>query len=236
MIREAIDRVLELARPEIMEIGGRQYSSREVRPILEPQPTPLHLTSLSGLVKYCQANFDEIQTPFKIHVKNECEVQVIGVIRGDFLQRDTYVKVAHSEPSAFKPNTFYALEDFLINLRTGFVQDETVDQLVRLFGNVKGEAVAAWSDDGISQAVVARSGIALVENVPVPTLVHLRPYRTFRQIQQPESPFLVRAKQKDSSPPVVALFEAGGEQWRQAAVYSIEAYLRDCLPDAIVLT
>ena len=92
-----------------------------------------------------------------------------------------------------------------------------------------------WADDGISQAVQSRKGIALVENVPIPSVVELQPYRVFREIDQPLSPFIVRARAKDGSPPSVALFEAGGEQWRLEAMQRIKTFLREHLPERTVI-
>jgi len=237
VIKEAINRILELDRPQIVGVGGRDYATKQLHPILDPQPRALGLSTLSGLVAYCRRNPDgfDLDSGIFALVKSECEVVLQGGTYGLFHQRDTHATVLHSEPSAFKPNTFYALEDFLVILNTAFVLDETVQVLTKLFGNVRAEDVTSWNDDGITQAVMSRRGIALVESVPIPNLVPLRPYRTFRDIDQPESLFLVRAKQKDLSPPAVALFESGGEQWRFTAMDFIAEYLTKHLPEEITV-
>lgn len=235
MIKDAINRILELDRPQIVGIGGRDYSSKKIEPVLDPQPKPLGLSTLSGLVAFCLHNIDELQHPLIAHVRSDCEVALIGPTYGTWQQRDVYAMASHREPSAFKANTYYPLEDFLITLNTSFVVDDVVRGLTRLFGNVRGESVTNWSDDGISQAVLSRSGIALVENVPVPNLVTLQPYRTFRDIEQPEGLFLVRARQKDDGPPAVALFEAEGEQWRFLCQNRIVSYLEEFLPEGVFI-
>jgi hypothetical protein len=235
MIRDAIDRILALGQVEQFSIDGRPYTTKKLEPVRDPQPDVLHVVTLTGLLDYLNANLDSIAAPFKIHIRNECEVALIDRIAGPFMQRSCILKASHSEPSGFRPATYYNLEDFCILLRTSFVPSQTIEELLRLFGNVKGESVMQWSDDGISQAVQSRKGIALVENVPIPSVVELQPYRVFREIEQLASPFIVRAKSKDGSPPSVALFEAGGEQWRLEAMQRIKAFLREHLPEGTVI-
>lgn len=235
MIRAAIDRILELGRVERIDIDGRPYTTKKLEAVRNPQPEALQVGTLTGLIDYLGANFDLIDSPFKVHIRNECEVALIEKIDGPFMQRSCFLKASHSEPSAFKPGSYYGLEDFCILLRTSFMPSQTIEELLRLFGNVKGESVMQWSDDGISQAVQSRKGIALVENVPIPSVVELQPYRAFREIEQPLSPFIVRVRAKDGSPPSVALFEAGGEQWRLEAMQRIKVFLREHLPEWTVI-
>jgi hypothetical protein len=235
MIREAIDRILELGRIKQISVEGRQYTSESLQPVLEPEPKTLQVNTLKGFVDYAQANFDGLEMPFKVLVRNECEVFIIEKLSGPFMQRNCILKANHSELSAFKPGIYYCIEDFLILLRTSFVTDQTINDLVRLLGNVKGESVMQWADDGISQAVQSRKGIALVENVAIPSVVELQPYRTFRDIEQPASPFILRARAKEGSPPSVALFDADGEQWKFEAMARIKDYLAEHLPEGTII-
>ena len=72
------------------------------------------------------------------------------------------------------------------------------------------------------------SGIARVEDVPVPNPVELMPYRTFREVTQPTSTFILRLKPgRDGALPTCALFEADGGAWKLRAIQSIAAYLTE---------
>ena len=75
----------------------------------------------------------------------------------------------------------------------------------------------------------------LFRSVKVPSPVILEPYRTFREIAQPESPYIVRVKSNEGKPPSVALFECEGEQWRLRAVDAIKSYLEKSLPDGTII-
>ncbi len=61
----------------------------------------------------------------------------------------------------------------------------------------------------------------------------LAPFRTFSEIAQPESPFVLRMKQRNPTPESLiadsALIEADGGAWRPVAIAAIGAYLRDAL-------
>ncbi len=235
MIREAIDRVIELARTEIIDVATRKYSTKKLEPVYDPVPQRLHLSTLTSLADYVEANFDQLESPFKVHIESPTLIRLLSELHGHFQQRTVFVEASHNEPSQFKPGTYYDLETFCILLRTSFVPTQFIEDLLRVFGNVKGEAVAQWSDDGISQTVQARKGIALVEDVKVPSPVILEPYRTFREIAQPESPYIVRVKSNEGKPPSVALFECEGEQWRLRAVDAIKSYLEKSLPDGTII-
>ena len=59
MIKEAIDRIIELAAPEKIEINGETYSNQHLHRISETIPIEtLDLNSLQGLVNYIQHNIE----------------------------------------------------------------------------------------------------------------------------------------------------------------------------------
>jgi len=80
-------------------------------------------------------------------------------------------------------------------------------------------------DDGVTQAVEAKTGIARVENVTVPNPVTLRPYRTFLDVaEQPKCLFVFRMRQADKGPEC-ALFEADSGLWKLEAIRQIKDWL-----------
>ena len=100
---------------------------------------------------------------------------------------------------------------------------------MKVVGNIKEENVRQVGDDGVSQSVVAKTGVATVEDVKVPNPVILAPYRTFVEVDQPESAFVFRMK----NGPLAALFEADGGAWRNSAIEAVSSYLAEELFDLI---
>lgn len=79
-------------------------------------------------------------------------------------------------------------------------------------------------DDGFTQKATVRSGIQVVDEVRVPNPVNLAPWRTFGEIEQPTSPFLLRLA-KGPQDPVVTLTIADDVTWRVNVVDAIWRYL-----------
>lgn len=101
-------------------------------------------------------------------------------------------------------------------------------------GNVENKTVANYGDDGTSQKATITKGIAGKEDVIVPNPVTLRPYRTFLEVEQPESKFIFRIREGANGEPSFKLVEADGGLWKYKAVTSIKDYLKDHLPEALL--
>src|SRR5437870_4623366 len=76
--------------------------------------------------------------------------------------------------------------------------------------------------DGFSQTVTVKAGITRVEKAIVPNPVTLIPFRTFREVEQPSSSFILRLTGGEK--PKAALFEADGGQWKLEAIKNIKAF------------
>lgn len=81
------------------------------------------------------------------------------------------------------------------------------------------------TDDGVSQVLTVKQGVSLAQNVTLQNPVPLKPMRTFSEVDQPESNFTLRVN-GDAD---VALFEADGGAWKNAAVANIKNYLESKL-------
>ena len=101
--------------------------------------------------------------------------------------------------------------------------------LVKLLGTITEENSATAADDGFTQTVVVRKGIVTKGTTAVKPIVKLKPYRTFNEVDQPESEFLVRL----SDGAQVALYEADGGAWKLRARRNIADYLKENLAELI---
>lgn len=81
-----------------------------------------------------------------------------------------------------------------------------------------------YDDDGVSQKTTIKSGIANKTDVIVPNPVKLRPYRTFAEIEQPQSSYVFRIQDSDRGPSF-KLVEADGGLWKNATMKKIKDYL-----------
>ena len=227
---DAVKAIQDSVVTEPIQIGEHTFVTR---PVFTTPPQDeiesLQTHTLKSLVEYVQSKHDEPINGLAIHVVNPTEVQLISKVFGEHRQRETFL-VAKCETlfgKSFSFGNYYSAEDFNVALQSLFVDDHDIDNVLRIVGNIKEEQVRNTSDDGVTQTVVARAGIARVEDVEVPNPVTLAPYRTFREIKQPASAFILRLK----TGPQCALFEADGAAWKLEAIASIARYLTEELTD-----
>jgi hypothetical protein len=239
--------------PKLIEVAGRKILLRPERsfnsngelevawlkelpeqPPLLPQT--LQVWSLTAVVDYLKAVAEERdlieESDLVVHVVGSQTVTVMsGLAEGDFPQRAYYLKASANVPK-HPFGTYQDPESFIVWLLTSFVDTPERGAVLRLVGNLRDESVRQVSDDGVSQTVVARKGVARVENVDVPNPVALAPFRTFREITQPPSLFLLRLRGGgEGKLPEIALFEADGGTWSLDAMQGVRRYLQDQLGD-----
>ena len=137
---------------------------------------------------------------------------------------------------AHKFDRYMPVEEFVIYLQSMFVQDDTARQILKVVGNLTQGSETNVADDGITQRVTAKAGVARVAVVDLPNPVALRPYRTFLDIHQPASEFVLRIKADKDEGPLCALFETDGGAWRFTVLEHIKNYMADNLdPDRAII-
>ena len=221
---------------EIIDIGDVKFSSRVLHDTRKPVPRPeaMKLATLIGLVDYIKSKPDAFEALSFVHVHGPEEVQFKSPFSGPVPSRATYA-FARAD-CGFKFGQFYDSESFIIALQALFVQTPITKALLLWLGQIKDESVKTSEDDGTVQTVTARAGAVLRAEVSVPNPVALQPYRTFRELDQPESGFVFRmGPGKEGARPTCALFEADGGAWRIVAAERIKAYLEPRLPGITII-
>lgn len=202
-----------------------------------PAVAPLVVGTLTGLVEYLKANRDGLTLEnLIVHVSGPGLVEVRGPLQPQQLGRHAYLAATTAlvgEP-AFKFGAFVDVETFVIGLQVGFVATPHRDQVVALVSAIKESTVRDTFDDGYAQQVTTAGGVTLVGTQRVPNPVLLAPYRTFREVDQPVSPFVLRVRSgKEGERPLIALFEADGGSWKLEAIQNIAGMLGETLPAGV---
>ena len=111
-------------------------------------------------------------------------------------------------------------------LQSVFQDGDDRDLLLRFAGTVENGTVTQYGDDGVSQKATIKTGIASKGDALVPNPVKLRPFRTFLDVEQPESQFIFRMRDNERYGGVdCALYEADGGAWKIQAMKKIKDYL-----------
>ncbi|RHW46110.1 hypothetical protein DS832_07105 [Bombilactobacillus bombi] len=227
MTNEAIKAIqemaIEAAREKIIQANNQSYAINgkgDVQLIIphDKAQEPVELTSLTGLVDFVKS-INERKEQLYVHVSSFDQVEVYTHL--DSYGRREKLAVAHALLPEIVFDRFIASEAMNIMLQSQF--EETNDQLLllKVIGNLKEKTVHQANDDGVSQAVSVKTGIASIDSVKVPNPVKLSPYRTFNEVAQPESKFIFRMQNGMQC----AIFEADGGAWKLEAMQSIKEYL-----------
>lgn len=228
MIKEALQYLLSLRDVEQFQFNGHEYTNKQLVQVPEDKPSVFSTKTLASLVELIVKESSHGRlNDLIVHVESPTKVNVVTTLRGDFERYNLYSAVA--ELPRIPLDNYMDLEAMNILLKSAFVPTEMRDGLIQTLGSVKEEAVRTSSDDGISQSVVAKTGIGVVGNVTLPPIVKLAPFRTFIEVEQPEGEFLLRLRKG----PDAALFEADGGAWKLQARKNIKQYFETALADLI---
>lgn len=226
MIRQAFEYLVDLGNKKVLNINEQNFSTGQLNLIEQPVVDPLQVQSLSGLIDYLKENFDVLDDVL-IHVKSPETVVVLSCVNND-ANRNTHL-IAKAFVPSFSFDTYHDAETFNIKLQSVFLQNSDRDAMLQVVGNIREENVRNLGDDGISQSVTVKHGVATVSDVRVPNPVFVAPYRTFTEVDQPESNFVFRMREQGKC----ALFEADGGAWKLEAMDNIKDHLSHELKDLI---
>lgn len=184
---------------------------------------PIKLNQLSSLIDFLEVegtdnkSFIQVVSPTRVEVWGS--LARTGTPQGD---RPLYA-VVNAITDDIDFNNFMLQGDMIIMLQQKFTATDDRAALLQLVGNLQDSDVKTQTDDGVSQQVTIKSGVASVSEAKVPNPVELAPYRTFQEITQPVSKFIFRMREGMQS----ALFEADGNQWQVEAKQAIKQYLTE---------
>jgi len=234
MLKEFIEHIQKTTQPLIREVDGSTFAitsdgtAEEIRPSIDRLCT-LVLNSLDALVKLARTEAVHMEKPLYITVPDHLTVLCFGQPQPDaWLYRQDYYRVKATDVPGFKDG-FRDQESAIIELRSRFVSNAGTEYLLDLLSRMETENGVTVKDNGVAQTVETRKGASLKQVEPVRPRVALRPYRTFQEVEQPESEFLLRVNGKGE----VGLFEADGGMWKLKARETIKVFLEEQLSDLV---
>lgn len=232
MIREAIDRLLELSAPEWSGgEGSLDYVSRPVfLPPKEPIAETLPLSSLASLVAYLAENRDghDLAT-LTILVRSPWKVELLGKITGRHRQRETLAAVDY--PAAKIDGKNIPLDQFRMMLGSQCEDCEGRVSVLDLSKRLTVESTEIHEDEGLAQRVTVSAGVKLREMVKTVNPLTLRPFVRFPEVgPQPEREYLLRFHEG----PTASLTACDGEGWVLPAKTEVQSYLTNLLGSAKV--
>ena len=229
MLKAAIEKITEIATPIIRDVEGRTFAIDrdgvdEIRPKVD-RPEPITLNSLDSLVKMVKTEASEDTDLLYITIPSYHSVSCFGRFdREDRGNRQGYYEVELTDVPGWKERAELPFEEAQIALRTRFQHTADTDYALKLLSEITTGAKMTLNDNGVATSVVTQKGVALQANQAIRPIITLKPYRTFQEVEQPASQFLIRVSERG-----IAFIEADGGMWKLEARQTIKRYLEEAL-------
>ena len=229
MLKEFAQYLVSLKDNKTYDIHGDTYSDHDlvrIKPHID-RPANLSVSGLDSIVKLVRNELDMFENlPVFIRVDDARTVSVFTTY-DDMMCRDS-LYTAKCDVPGFRDG-FREYEQAIIELRSKFSPGPGVDYLLDLLSRMSKDSGVTTRDNGVSQEVEARQGVSLKALVQVKPRVALRPFRTFLEVEQPESEFLLRVDPNEG----IGFFEADGGIWKLEAKKNIADYFLKNMGDLI---
>lgn len=236
MITDAINRILELGRKEeYTDTYGREHLKigSSLIPFEPSRPSAIKLHTLNGLLDLIKS--EKLEDKCCIWINDPSEVSLVGFRDEKWQKRATFAQ-SNTFNFNFPLERFMDIETFIIKVQCEFKDSANKKTLIDHVSKVTGSEVLIAEDDGIAQVVTARSELSRKERVKLNPIIDLQPWRTFREVEQPQESFLLRMKKTtvNGEPTIAAaLFSTDGNMWQHEAVENIYTYLQKLIPTNI---
>ncbi len=230
MIKKALEYIVGMSEPQVLEINGEAYSDKGLHRICHnPKAQAIEMTTLTSLVEYIKAKIDTMDDKMIVHVSSPEKVLLYSMLDLDRVRE--YIVEVNAQVPEFRYGRYMDHESFLIALQSKFIPNDDRELLLKFTGTVENGTVSQYGDDGVTQKATIKTGIASKGEAVVPNPVRLRPFRTFIEVEQPESAFVFRMRQDSDDGVECAVFEADGGAWKNTAMENIKKYLQLELSD-----
>lgn len=231
MLKAMIEKIEKMAGPKVYDIGDEHFASANLVRIDPKKDFPKSIT-LTGLESVCKMVENEANDLFPgdqvlIQVMDYRKVRVFTTLDAEMDR--CWLYECEADTPKIRVNTYMSHEEAVVQLRSLYIPGADTEYLLQLLSSISKESKVTSSDNGVTQTVEARQGIALTNAVPVKPRVTLRPFRTFLEVDQPESDFLLRLDNGGD----VGLFEADGGVWKLEATRNIAAYFESKLGELV---
>lgn len=242
MDKQTIEKIIELSEKsnDLIEVHGIKHTYHSLEKVSKPIQDSMGFSCLSGLVDYVKKNKDGVNPKECIvHVVSHREVSLYGPVDPLYKTRPFYAWAEISNIlKTFPFDTFLSYEIFMIKLLCLFETSNDLTNLIERISFVKTEDEQILVDTGANVQLEKRNSVK-TKSLPGqenPFVVALKPFRTFAEVEQPESKFIFRLrKTKINSLPEIecALMECDGGVWVNEVRNSIKKYLSENLPPEI---
>jgi len=238
MIKEAIKYLVEMGgiHKESL-IDGSEYvsSGEDSRIINKPVLEPIVCNTLTGIVDFINMNetlpvSEQILiNPVCIHIISNSRVELIGNFNDDWRTKKIWVKAKCDDYSLGRVSK--SLEEFLVLLQSFFVQDSETRYLLSILSKITAVNGVEVTDKGVSLAIERKKDIHFKESDDIRSQFAFCPYRTFTEIEQPESLFILRVQGDSEKGINIVMEQTTDPTWKISAIERIKEFFQGKITD-----
>lgn len=233
MLQKALSYLVGLKENKTYEINGKTYSDNALHLIEDERfyRKTVEFGGLDAIVKMIRAELSDYvdcaeAAPIFIRIQDHKTVDVFT--RPDDRERRIWPYVAKCTDADWREG-WRDQQSAIIELRSRFIPTDDSEYLIFLISRINNEQGVKSEDNGVSQVVVTKQGVTLMGSEVVKPRLLLQPFRTFREVPQPQSEYILRLDENGR----IGLFEADGGIWKMEAKDNIKAYLEANLSDLV---
>lgn len=224
MIEEAMQYIVNLAKPELTEIDGASFCHKKLTEVKRERGEAAEFEDLVGFIEYCNNDSDSDEE--RIYVQDY--KTVVLARRDPYGRLDITARATCKEPR-FRFGAKMHQETAMMNLLTQF--EKIPDGLLDLVCNVKASSEIQSEDNGITQQVSITKGNHLGKKVELKNPMILTPYSTFREIPQPDVTCVFRVHGEGSEHPTFSITESESHEYKFTAMERIRVVLKKEIKD-----
>lgn len=228
MLAKMIDKLVSLKDTRTFQINGQTYTDGSLTriPPHVDRPRSIDVTGLDSICKLIRTELAKLDTIVMVQAVSYRTVEVMTTYQADFSRNFLYQ--AKADVPGLREG-WRGREQALIELRSLFIPNAGTTYLLDLLSRMSNDDSVSTTDNGVTQTVETRQGVALKQVEEIKPRVSLQPFRTFLEVAQPESEFLLRVDAEKG----IGFFEADGGVWKLEAKRNIVRYFEEHLEDLI---
>lgn len=235
MLKDAIEKIVSLANPMVSAVGDRTYVFGKDGNFMEVEPDldmvqEIRLNSLDAIVKFVTSEATNLtDSILYLTVPNHLTVNCFTSPDKECKNlRTALYEAKATDVPGWAEKMQLGFEEAQIALRTRFQLTDDIQYAQKLLSDITTGCKVTYNDNGVATNIVTQQGVALQGKTTIRPIINLRPYRTFQEVEQPASDFLIRVNDR-----YITFIEADGGMWKLAARETVKAYLEEHLAGLI---
>ena len=184
MLAKMIDKLVSLKETKTFQINGQTYTDGSLTriPPHVDRPSSIDVTGLDSICKLIRTELAKLDTIVMVQAVSYRTVEVMTTYQADFSRNILYR--AKADVPGLREG-WREREQALIELRSLFIPNAGTTYLLDLLSRMSNDDSVSTTDNGVTQTVETRQGVALKQVEEIKPRVSLQPFRTFLEVAQP---------------------------------------------------